>query len=614
MAGLFLKKDLGRLIADAEDPNAGEGAHGGGTLKRTLSAFNLTTLGIGAIIGAGIFSLTGAAAANYAGPGIVYSFVIGGILCAFAGLCYAEMAAMIPVAGSAYAYSYATMGEFIAWIIGWDLVLEYAFGAVTVSVAWSGYLVSLINKTILGPAGHHLSDGMLVFTKGPWETVTLANGATANGVWNVPATIVGLFAAAVLFRGMKESAVVNNLIVVTKVTIVIIFIVLGITVISTDNLFANPTGNALTALVPAKEVIVEGGKEATRYGWGLGGVLTGAGVVFFAYIGFDAVSTTAQEAKNPKRDLPIGILASLVVCTILYILVAITLTGVVSYRKLGVPDPIAVGIDRIVELRHWTSGAQRALTFFVKLGALAGLTSVILVMMMGQTRVFYAMSKDGLLPWFSRVHDRFRTPHVATIVTGIFVAVAGGLLPMSVVGELVSIGTLLAFVLVCIGVPILRVASPHVERPFRVPAPWFVGIAGAAACLWVMWGLPEDTWLRLLIWLYVGLATYFLYGRRHSRLQREKLASFGPVGRDLSGFALHLFAMGGVFWTLGHYRAGRFAAAAALRGEAVPQVDIIHLIERYGAHDVLYLAAGFVVLAALGAYVVVTNRAPASGA
>ncbi len=515
MGGLFVKKDLARLIADANDPNAGEGGHGGGTLKRHLGAFNLTMLGIGAIIGAGIFSLTGTAAANYAGPGIVYSFIIGGILCAFAGLCYAEMAAMIPVAGSAYAYSYATMGEFIAWIIGWDLVLEYAFGAVTVSAAWSGYLYSILHKTL----GINLPDALIKLTKGPWETVTLNGGEVVHGIWNVPASVIALVVASILYKGIKESATVNNIIVIIKVTIVIVFIALGISMISGANLHVNPAGSTLTSLVPAQEVV----NGAKHYGWFNGGVLTGAGVVFFAYIGFDAVSTTAQEAKNPKRDLPIGIMASLLICTALYILVALTLTGVVPYKQLGVPDPIAVGIDKIVELRGWTPGAQKMFTFVIKLGAISGLTSVILVMMMGQTRVFYAMSKDGLLPWFGAAHPKFGTPHVATVLTGIFVAICGGAMPMSLVGELVSIGTLLAFVLVCIGVPILRVNSPEIERPFKVPGgmagAWAIGLAGAGSCFWVMTGLPKDTWLRLIIWLIIGFVIYFGYGQKHSKLR-----------------------------------------------------------------------------------------------
>lgn len=520
MAGLFLKKNLDRLIADANDPNASEGGHGGG-LKRSLGPLNLVMLGVGAIIGAGIFSLTGTAAANYAGPGIVYSFIIGGILCAFAGLCYAEMAAMIPVAGSAYAYSYATMGEFIAWIIGWDLVLEYAFGAVTVSVAWSGYLYSLLHKTL----GVNVADALIRFTKCPWETVTLGGGAVVPGIWNIPASLVSLLVAGVLYRGIKESAIVNNIIVITKIMIVLLFIALGIGVVSALNLHANPAASGLAALVPPRETVVEAGRQITRYGWFNNGVFTGAAVVFFAYIGFDAVSTTAQEAKNPKRDLPIGILGSLVVCTILYILVAVTLTGVVNYRQLGVPDPIAVGIDRIVELRGWSAAARTAFTFCIKVGALSGLTSVILVMMLGQTRVFYAMSRDGLLPWFGRTHETHNTPHIATVVTGLFVALCGGLMPMSLVGELVSIGTLLAFVLVCIGVPLLRRLNPTIERPFKVPAPWVIGFLGAASCLYVMKHLPVDTWLRLVLWLEVGLIIYATYGWRHSRTGREEAAS-----------------------------------------------------------------------------------------
>ncbi len=508
---LFLKKDLARVVAEANDPNRDE-AHGGG-LKRSLGAFHLTMLGIGAIIGAGIFSLTGTAAANYAGPGIAISFVIGGVLCALAGLCYAELAAMIPVAGSAYAYSYSTMGELIAWIIGWDLVLEYAFGAVTVASAWSGYLLSIPQKTF------HIQfpDTVLRFTKGPWETIKLGDGSTAYGWINLPAFLIALVCASVLYRGIKESAWVNNLIVILKVVIVVSFVVLGIGLITADNLVANPAATGVAKLVPPVVVDATG----SHFGWGNGGVLTGAGVVFFAYIGFDAVSTTAQEAKNPKRDLPIGILASLVLCTILYILVALTLTGVVPYKQLGVSDPIAVGIDKIVELRGWSPMLQKSFTFLVKLGALAGLSSVILVMMLGQTRVFYAMSQDGLLPWFKKTHPTYNTPHIATVVTGLFVAFASAILPMSLVGELVSIGTLLAFVLVCLGVPILRRTNPDIPRPFRVPAPYFVGPAGAIACLWVMKGLPGDTWLRLVIWLIIGFAVYFGYGMRHSRLRNE---------------------------------------------------------------------------------------------
>lgn len=544
---LFLKKDLAKVIAEANDPNIAEGAHageaqghGGGGLKRTLGAFHLTMLGIGAIIGAGIFSLTGTAAANYAGPGIAYSFVIGGILCAFAGLCYAELASMIPVAGSAYAYAYTTMGEMVAWIIGWDLVLEYAFGAVVVSIAWSGYLVQLLHSlNDLAPGYFLLPDGALLFTKGPFETVTLSSGEESYGLWNIPATIVAIGCASVLYRGIAESAWVNNLIVVVKVVIVCVFILLGIGLVSGDNLFVNPEAWGLGQLVPAATIAADG---ASRYGWGTGGVLTGAGVVFFAYIGFDAVSTTAQEAKNPQRDLPIGILASLVICTVLYILVAVTLTGVVHYSELGVAAPIGLGIDRIVELRGWSDGARGSFTAIIKFGALAGLTSVILVMMLGQTRVFYAMAHDGLLPWFSRTHEKHNTPHIATLVTGVFVALAGGILPMHLVGELVSIGTLLAFVLVCLGVPLLRRSNPEQPRPFRVKWPWFIGVTGAVACAWVMYGLPADTWLRLILWLLLGYAVYASYGAHHSRVRGDTPLSpswyVGQIGIVMGGLVM----------------------------------------------------------------------------
>ena len=517
MSSLFLKKDLARVVREATDPNMAEG-HG---LKRSLSALNLITLGIGAIIGAGIFSLTGTAAAHYAGPGVALSFVIGGILCTLAGLCYAELAAMIPVAGSAYAYTYATMGELVAWIIGWDLALEYAFGAITVTGAWSGYVYSLAHKTF----GLQVADAWLRLTKGPGELVTLSNGMQVHGYCNVPAMLIALLCTAVLYRGMKESAWVNNIIVIVKVAIVLSFIVLGWDVISLGNLHANPSATGLAALVPE---IVLNAKGEPHFGWGTGGVLTGAGVVFFSYIGFDAVSTAAQEAKNPQRDMPIGILASLLICTILYILVSVVLTGVVNYTELGVPDPIAVGIDAIVRLRGWSASAQLMFTAAVKIGAIAGLSSVVLVLMMGQSRIFYAMAKDGLLPWFDKTHAKNHTPHVATLVTGVLVAILGGFLPYTLVGELVSIGTLLAFVLVCVGVPILRITNPDQPRPFRTPWPWVTGPLGAVACLWVMSSLPGDTWLRLIVWLAIGFVIYFSYGKKHSRVQRERRESLHP--------------------------------------------------------------------------------------
>lgn len=595
MSNLFLKKDLSQLTGETGRPDpGGPGGEGDGGLKRSLGAFSLTMLGIGAIIGAGIFTLTGEAAANYAGPAIVYSFVLGGILCALAGLCYAEMAAMIPVAGSAYAYSYATMGELVAWVIGWDLVLEYAFGAVTVANGWSGYLFSLLHKSL----GIGFPDGLLRWTKGPWESVTLASGQQVAGAWNLPASLVVLLVSAVLYRGITQSAWLNTAIVVVKVTIVALFILLGLGLVSGANLHANPGAHGLASLVPARTLMVDAGQEVSRYGWLRGGVLTGAGVVFFAFIGFDAVSTTAQEARNPRRDMPISILASLLVCTLLYVLVALTLTGVVSYKLLGVSDPIAVGIDRIVQLRHWSPLAQHAFTFTIKLGALAGLTSVILVLMLGQTRIFFAMSRDGLLPWFGQLHHRHQTPHWATLVTGLFVSACAGLMPISLVGKLVSIGTLLAFLLVCVGVPILRRLNPGVERPFKVPLPWVVGLAGAGACLWVMSGLDLGTWVRLVAWLLVGLLIYFTYGRRHSRLQQERGTRFGPLRVDLLGLGLLLGALGGLAWgleRLAPVNAGLLPAGAGM-------------LAAVGCTSGYLLVAGCAALGVFGLRLVMANR------
>jgi basic amino acid/polyamine antiporter, APA family len=509
---LFLKKSIHQLVHEAGDPL--DESRGG--LKRHLTALHLTMLGVGGVIGAGIFSITGTAAANYAGPAIVYSFIIGGVLCCFAGFCYSEMASMVPVSGSAYSYAYVTLGELIAWIIGWDLVLEYAVGAVTVSVAWSGYFYSLIYKTW----GMHLPDLLVQLTKGPFEVVTFPDGRTGNGIWNLPASLVITFVSVVLYRGIRESSKLNNIIVAIKVTIIVAFIVLGWAVIDQANWIANPAVSGLAALVPPEGMYERHGTMVKAFGWP--GVLTGAGIVFFAYIGFDAVSTAAQETVDPKRDLPIGILVSLGVCTVLYILMALVMTGVVPYTQLGVPDPVAVGIDRIVELRGWGPATRAIFTTLVKLGALAGLTSVILVLLLGQTRVFYAMARDGLLPWFDSVHTKFHTPHIATAATGVVVAVAGGLMPLEIVGELCSIGTLLAFVLVCIGIPILRKTAPDAPRAFRVPAAWFVAPAGALACIWVMSGLPLDTWMRLIVWLAIGFVIYFTYGIKHSRLRNAK--------------------------------------------------------------------------------------------
>jgi APA family basic amino acid/polyamine antiporter len=474
---LFSRKSIASLQAEAASESG---------LKRALGPVNLTMLGIGAIIGTGIFVLTGTVAANNAGPAVIISFALAGLASIFAALCYAEFASVVPVAGSAYTYGYATLGELVAWIIGWDLVLEYALSATTVAIGWSGYMVSLLRGWgIHIPAELSAARGV---------QVALEDGTFVTAVFNLPAVIIVALVSAILVVGIKESANVNNVIVFVKVAVVIAIIALASSAINVDN---------WTPFVPEN--------TGSREHFGVTGIISGASVVFFAYIGFDAVSTAAQESKNPQRDMPIGIIASLLICTVLYMAVSAVATGVVPYTELNVPDPMAKVAD--VAGLGWFA-------VLIKIGAIAGLSSVILVQLMAQTRIFFTMSKDGLLPvWVSNLHEKFRTPWITQIVVGVAVAIPAGFLTVTEASHLVSIGTLFAFAIVSAGVIVLRVREPNLHRPFKTPFVWFTAGMGVLASVFLMTFLPLVAWERLGIWMAIGLAIYFAYGFRKSKLR-----------------------------------------------------------------------------------------------
>ena len=511
---LFVRKPMDTLLAEASNT-------GGNTLKRTLGPLSLVALGIGAVIGAGLFSITGMAAANYAGPGIMISFVIAAVGCAFAGLCYAEFASMIPVAGSAYTYSYATMGELIAWIIGWDLVLEYAVGAATVASSWAGYFGELFKSF-----GVALPPGLMMT---PFDSVQVDGGEMIHGILNLPAVFIVVVMSLVLIRGTSESAWVNGIIVILKVSIVIIFVLVGFKYIRPENL---------------KPLIPKNTGTFGSFGWS--GIIRAAAVVFFAYIGFDAVSTAAQETKNPKKAMPIGILGSLAICTVLYIFFAYVMTGVANYKMFNVGGsadlaPVAIAIKQMgpVGVNGLVIPAYPWLNTMIIIAILLGYSSVILVMLLGQSRVFYSMSTDGLLPKvFSQIHSKHRTPYKSNLLFMIFVSAFAAFIPGRIVGEMTSIGTLFAFILVCLGVLVLRRNMKDAPRAFRVPLVPLIPILGVLVCLGMMVFLPFDTWIRLIVWMLIGLDIYAAYGIKKSSLSDGKYDAKGQKIVGICGLAL----------------------------------------------------------------------------